>query len=89
MLFDLKNDPDELRDLGRHPDYSAARAEMYEHLHTWSLRMSQRLTMSDEDIESRRVKGGGTGIVIGVYDEDDIPANLTVKYRGKIPPMNR
>ncbi len=88
MLFDLRNDPDELRDLGRVADYAHVRSEMYELLQTWALRMSQRVTLSDADIEAKRAKGSGTGVVLGVFDEDEAPADLTARYRGKIPPRH-
>ena len=85
MLFDLVNDPQELCDLGRNAEYAGVIKEMYGHLHSWSMRLSQRVTMSDADIEAKRKQGGQTGVVLGVFDESDVPLNLTEKYRGKVP----
>ena len=85
MLFDLVNDPQELCDLGRKAEYAGVIEEMYGHLHSWSMRLSQRVTMSDADIEAKRKQGGQTGVVLGVFDESDVPLNLTEKYRGKVP----
>ncbi|WP_093997410.1 sulfatase-like hydrolase/transferase [Octadecabacter ascidiaceicola] len=86
MLFDLKNDPDELQDLGRDPDYARQRAALYEHLHSWGLRMSQRITISDSDIIHRRENGAATGVVLGVFDEGDISPHQVSSYVGKVPP---
>lgn len=86
MLFDLKNDPDELVDLGNHPDHADTRAMMYEMLHDWSLRMSQRVTVSDDDIAARNTpKGNDTGIILGVYEASEVPAEQVSKYQGKAP----
>ncbi|WP_085864906.1 sulfatase-like hydrolase/transferase [Pseudooctadecabacter jejudonensis] len=87
MLYDLRNDPDELRDLGRDPAYADVRAQMYEHLHAWGLRMSQRVTLSDDDIAAKQA-GRKTGVMIGVFEEDDVPADETVCYRVKTPPRS-
>ncbi|MCT8162090.1 sulfatase-like hydrolase/transferase [Pseudoruegeria sp. SHC-113] len=84
MLFDLKNDPDELRDLGRSADHAGVRAEMYGHLHHWARRMSQRLTVSDAQIMARR-SGGSSGVLLGVFDEADVPLEESAAYRGKAP----
>ncbi|MCB1463670.1 MAG: sulfatase-like hydrolase/transferase [Nitratireductor sp.] len=85
MLFDLRNDPGELHDLGGSAEHEAVIEAMYVHLHEWALRMSQRTTVPDERILAMR-KGGGSirrGILLGVYDEDEIDPGLLVKYRGK------
>ena len=83
MLFDLANDPQELVDLGDSPDSGEVLREMYGHLNRWARRISQRTTMSEADIVAARTASRGKGIVIGVYDEADVPAELTVKYRGR------
>ena len=57
---------------------------MYVHLFAWARRQSQRTTVSDERIIAMR-NGGSIrkGIVLGVYDEDDVDPQLLAKYRGK------
>lgn len=85
MLFDLANDPNELRDLGRDPAFATQRADLYGHLHTWGLRMSQRITMSDAEIIHQRENGKATGVLLGVYDEDDVDAKDAATYIGKVP----
>ena len=62
------------------------REQLYAMLQDWSLRMSQRVTMSDAQIEARQKSGGATGVVLGVFDETDAPTDQTARYRGKIPP---
>lgn len=83
ILFDLENDPKELNDLGGSDTYTDAIAEMYDHLFAWTRRPSQRTTRSEQQLIDMRTKSRGRGVVVGVYDENDAPLNLTVKYRGR------
>jgi hypothetical protein len=86
MLFDLAKDPDELCDLGRDPAYSVQRDALYKHLHAWGLRMSQRITISDAEIVHQRERDDDTGVILGVYDQDDVGAREAAAYVGKVPP---
>jgi len=81
MLFDLENDPQEYVDLGDSDDHRDIIAMMYDRLAVWGRRMSQRVTVSDAEIENRR-GGNGVGILIGVFEEDSIPPVEGSKYRG-------
>ncbi len=83
ILFDLENDPDELTDLGESRAHSDVIAEMYEHLFEWTRRQSQRTTRSEQQLIEMRTKSRGRGVVVGVYDENDAPLELTVKYRNR------
>ena len=85
ILFDLENDPDELTDLGTSnaPEHLDAIEAMYDRLFTWTRRVSQRTTRSEAQLLAMRTKSRGRGIVLGVYDENDVPLDLTVKYRGR------
>ncbi len=83
ILFDLENDPNELVDLGDSAEHADVVAQMYDHLFTWARRPSQRTTRSSEQLLNMRGNSGGTGIMIGIYDENDAPLELTVKYRGR------
>ncbi len=83
ILFDLENDPNELVDLGDSAEHADVIAQMYDHLFTWARRPSQRTTRSSEQLLNMRGNSGGTGIMIGIYDENDAPLELTVKYRGR------
>jgi len=58
---------------------------MYARLHQWALRMSQRITLSDDQIKSGRGKSGRKGILLGVYEAEDLNPELTEKYRGRVP----
>lgn len=85
MLFDLLNDPQELHDCGRDlslPDHADAAKKLYNALHRWSLRQSQRTTLSEAQMLARRGKSVRRGILIGVYDESELPDELWAKYRG-------
>ncbi len=83
ILFDLENDPQELIDLGDSTDHAEVIAEMYEHLFAWTRRPSQRTTRSEQQLIEMRSKSRGRGIVLGVYDENEMPLDLTVKYRNR------
>ena len=88
MLFDLVSDPQELSDLGGDDAHEDVIAQMYDKLFTWTRRQSQRTTRSEEQLIEMRTKDRGRGVVIGVYDENDTPLELTTKYRGrKVPDM--
>ncbi|NVO56260.1 sulfatase-like hydrolase/transferase [Rhodobacteraceae bacterium B1Z28] len=83
LLFDLENDPNELTDLGDSADHGDVIAEMYDHLFAWTRRTSQRTTRSEQQLIEMRTKSRGRGVVVGVYDENDAPLDLTVKYRSR------
>ncbi len=83
ILFDLQNDPQELIDLGDSADHAEVIAEMYDHLFVWTRRPSQRTTRSEQQLIEMRSKSRGRGIVLGVYDENEMPLDLTVKYRNR------
>ena len=81
MLFDMENDPQELRDLGDDADHSEVIDLMYERLGKWARRMSQRTTVSEQQIldssGSRR-----KGILLGLFDGSEVPKELLEKYEG-------
>jgi arylsulfatase A-like enzyme len=72
MLFDLENDPNELQDMGASDveEHVAVRKLMLERIFEWAGRHHNRTTRTYEELEA--VTGGEpTGIIIGVWDEDD------------------
>ena len=81
MLFDLKTDPNELHDLGANPVYEGECQRLMAALHQWGLRQSQRTTRSDSEIIASRGKSARRGILIGVWDEADVPQDLWRGYR--------
>jgi arylsulfatase A-like enzyme len=81
MLFDLMNDPQELTDLGADPAHEGERRHLAAELAEWGLRLSQRTTRSDAQIAAARGKSQRKGILIGVWDESDVPAELWNAYR--------
>ncbi len=82
MLYDLQSDPDEFRDLGADPALAAERARLAGALEQWSLRQSQRTTRSEEEMLAARGEAPRHGILIGVWDESDVPAELWSRYLG-------
>ena len=85
MLFDLENDPDEFVDQGESDDHAQVIRLMYDRLGKWGLRMSQRVTRSDEDIAAMRGKSRRKGILLGVYSAGEVDPELSVKYRRPVP----
>ncbi|MEM9522576.1 MAG: sulfatase-like hydrolase/transferase [Pseudomonadota bacterium] len=82
MLFDLEADPDEFHDLAKddaHPDHIG---RLYDYLGRWGLRMSQRVTRSDTDIDTMRGRSARRGLLPFLVDGSEVPAALTEKYRG-------
>lgn len=71
MLFDLKNDPDELNDLGSNPEYADQRERLQEALNRWGLRWAQRTTTSDNALLQRRGRAKGLGVLIGYWDNNE------------------
>ena len=80
MLFDLENDPDELVDLGNDPAHQGVRAEMADHLSDWARRLSQRTTMSPEQIVAERARSPSHGILLGAWDENETPPDQLKIY---------
>ena len=52
-------------------------------LHGWGLRLSQRTTLSEQQVRNRRGKSERLGILIGVWDERELPDELWSKYLGE------
>ena len=78
MLFDLQSDPHELHDLGasQDPEHVRQRQRLHEALFEWARRPRQRVTISDELVESTEVQAriAENGILIGYADEEDLIA---------------
>lgn len=83
MLFDLQQDPQELRDLGADPAHAGQCERMMRALGEWGLRQSQRTAISDERIQSMRGASVRKGILLGFWDESELPEELLhEKWRG-------
>lgn len=82
MLFDMQSDPQEFVDLGADPAHAQVRARFEAALAAWAMRQSQRTTMSETQIMNARGKSQRRGILIGVWDESDIPQDFWSAYRG-------
>jgi arylsulfatase A-like enzyme len=80
MLYDLQTDPNEFNDLGDSPAHEGERARMKAALSAWGLRQSQRITRSEEQIRQSRGKSMRRGILIGVWDEAELPKELWSAY---------
>ena len=80
MLYDLETDRNEFRDLGADPAFESERRRMAAALGEWGLRLAQRTTVSDRQIEASRGTSQRRGILIGVWDESDVPPELWRGY---------
>ena len=69
VLFDLKNDPQELVDLGRSEDHASVRQEMFNKLAQWALQYRQRETWSEEHNLHMTGMEEKLGVLIGYWDE--------------------
>ena len=84
MLFDLQADPQELHDLGASPDHAGVIDALYDKLDTWARRPAARTTMPTATWLAARGRGAGRkGVMIGVAEPGDVPAELTVNYTGR------
>ncbi len=83
ILFDLENDPQELIDLGEGSDHEDVIAELYDYLFSWARRQSQRTTRSEAQLKTMRGGSRKRGVIIGVYDENEVPLEFTTMYRGR------
>ena len=72
--------PSELHDLGTDPNHAGECRRLSAALAQWGLRVSQRTTRSEQQINNGRGKAERRGILIGVWDEADIPAELWSGY---------
>ena len=84
MLFDLHNDPHEFHDLAKGSNHGAVIDKMYDHLRTWGLRLSQRVTKSEDDIKAMRGRSMRRGILPFLFDGSEASEELTEKYRGPV-----
>lgn len=86
MLYDLKNDPNELNDIGADPAYAEVIERLYDQLFRWARRDAQRVTISDEEIERRFATGPfGKGILLGLWDEEEAPEVNRGFYHRQVP----
>jgi arylsulfatase A-like enzyme len=83
MLYDLETDPNEFRDLGDDPAFAAERERLGAALAQWGLRLSQRTTVSEAQIKAKRGNAQRRGILIGVWDESELPEELWKGYLGR------
>ena len=84
MLFDLASDPDEFNDLCKISGHESIVRKMYDHLQSWALRMAQRVTLSDNDVNRSRGGSLRKGILPFLYDGSELPDALTEQYRGRV-----
>ena len=67
QMFDLREDPLELVDLGRAPGYASVREEHLTWIFDWMRQRRNRVTISDEAIMKRATPAAAGGVVIGEW----------------------
>jgi len=55
---------------------------MYQRLAQWGRRMAQRTTIEDKSIHKKFEMDSDVGIMLGVYDDADVPDLAADFYRG-------
>ncbi len=83
MLFSLRDDPDELRDLGRSARHKSIIDDYYARLFDWTRRCAQRTTLSDNELVAARTGSDRRGIILGAADADEIDSQLFITYQGR------
>jgi len=84
MLFDLKNDPQEFHDLAKGNDHQNQISQLYKYLSEWGLRMSQRVTKSEDDIRAMRGRSMRRGILPFLLDGTEVDEELLSKYNSPV-----
>ena len=83
MLYDIETDPQEFRDLGADRGCEAERQRLAAALAQWGLRLSQRTTLSEAQVRAMRGRAQRRGVLIGVWDESDLPARVLEQLFGR------
>ncbi|MCP4188948.1 MAG: sulfatase-like hydrolase/transferase [Gammaproteobacteria bacterium] len=81
LLFDLQQDPQELNDLGTSEKYQNICQRFEWAILKWSLKHHNRITLTDEQIETSRGNELDEGIFIGYWDQDEV--NQAMSKAGK------
>ena len=74
--YSIWPDPRELVDRGADPALEPQRTRLFAALNRWARRQSQRTTISDAQIEARRGASDRKGILIGYWDETELPPDV-------------
>ena len=69
QLFDLQEDPRELRDLGRDPGYEHVRRDMRELRQEWLRGLRRRTTVTLDEVERKTANHRRAGVHYGLWDE--------------------
>jgi arylsulfatase A-like enzyme len=67
QLFDLANDPGELRDLGRDPRHESVRRALRERLFEWQCGLKRRTTVELDEVERGTAAHKAAGVFFGVW----------------------
>ncbi len=84
MLFDLAEDPNEFHDLAKGNSHRQEIERLYGYLSQWGLRLSQRVTKSEDDIKAMRGRSLRRGIIPFLADGTEVDPELLEKYQGKV-----
>jgi arylsulfatase A-like enzyme len=67
QLFDLADDPGELRDLGREPRFESVRRGLRERLFEWQCGLKRRTTVQLDEVERGTAAHKAAGVFFGVW----------------------
>mgnify|MGYP005995715231 FL=1 len=75
MLYDLDSDPDEFTDLGADESHAGEIARLSAAMFDWSRRQHNRVTLSDEKIDTDMCHDDAVeGVYLGFWDEEELNA---------------
>ena len=77
MLFDLDSDPDEYHDRSDDPAFRPSLDRLGGYLHKWGLPLSQRVNMSEADIDRKKGEPQRQGVLFWVNRENDHGEDFT------------
>lgn len=67
QLFDLQSDPEELNDLGDHPEFEGIRKELSDAVYEWLRNRKVRTTMCKGEVAARTGTAHSRGYLFGVW----------------------
>ena len=79
MLYDLQEDPQERIDFGTDKAYAVVRSQLTEQMMDWSAGLKNRVTGSESMVQKRMGKSDEQGILIGYWQQEDLPAALQIE----------
>ncbi len=72
MLFDLRNDPDEMNDLGNSPEHADTSNRLMDQLNAWYRQHHNKTNLSEAEVIKRENGDLKRGILLGFWDQAEL-----------------